>query len=272
MRLNPKRLLRARDVEESARLAVRLRRVPDDLAAESGRPGDDLGQLADRDLLARPKVDRVAAVVPLRGEHERQGGVLDVEKLSGRRSIAPEDDLALASLIRLEHLADQRRDYVRGLEVEVVARAVEVDRQEEDGIQAVLLTIGLRPHEQRLLRHAVGRVRLLGISVPEVGLAERDGGELGIRADRPGEDHLVHAGPAALFEHMCAHHQVRVPVAARVGHVRADASDFGREVEDEVRTCLSEQSLGVLREGQVVVATSGDERVEAFGLKSLDEM
>ena len=73
-----------------------------------------------------------------------------------------------SSIFRIE-----RRDDVRRLQVEVVARPVEVDRQQRDRVQAVLLAIGLRAHEQRLLRDAVRRVRLLGIAVPEILLAER---------------------------------------------------------------------------------------------------
>ena len=37
-----------------------------------------------------------------------------------------------------------------------------------------------------------------------------------------------------LLEHVRAHHQVGVPVAAGIGPVRADPTDLGREVEDEL--------------------------------------
>ena len=70
-------------------------------------------------------------------------------------------------------------DDVRRLEVEVVARSVEVGRQQEDRVEAVLLAVRLRADEHRLLRDAVGRVRLLGVAVPEVVLAERDGANFG---------------------------------------------------------------------------------------------
>ncbi len=53
-----------------------------------------------------------------------------------------------------------------GLEVEVVARSVEVHRQEEDAVETVLLAVRLKLDEERFLCHTVRRVRLLGISVP----------------------------------------------------------------------------------------------------------
>ena len=51
---------------------------------------------------------------------------------------------------------------------------------------------------------------------------------------------------ARQLEHVRAHHQVRVPVAARVRAVRADAADLGGEVEDELGPRVLEQPLGVV--------------------------
>src|SRR4051794_35765362 len=115
-------LLRACRVELSPRLAVRHRRVPHQLAVESRQLRDQLRQLADRRLDARAQVDRLDAVVPLGRQGQTLGCVVDVEELARRRPVAPQDHLAA----RVRHLADQRRDHVRRLEVEVVARAVEV--------------------------------------------------------------------------------------------------------------------------------------------------
>ena len=57
--------------------------------------------------------------------------------------------------------------------IEVVAGPVEVHRDEVDDVEAVLLAVGLALDEQHLLGEAVRRVRLLGVAVPEVVLAER---------------------------------------------------------------------------------------------------
>src|SRR5258705_321264 len=78
-------LLGARDIELASRLTVRLRRVPDDLARVARELGDELRELADRDLLARAEIHRVCAVVVPRGEPDALGAVVDVEKLSRGR-------------------------------------------------------------------------------------------------------------------------------------------------------------------------------------------
>src|SRR5581483_8973513 len=126
-----------------------------------------------RGSTSRPgaQVDRLGAVVPFRGEHQPVDAIVDVEELARGGAVAPEHDLA----VRLDHLPDQRRNHVRRLEIEVVARAVEVRRQEIDRVEPVLLAVGLRADEHGLLRHAVRRVRLLGVAVPEVVLRERHG-------------------------------------------------------------------------------------------------
>src|SRR5688500_10241397 len=61
-RAEAEQLLGAARLELAARLTVRLRRVPDELALEAGQLGDELGQVADRDLLARAEVDGLGAV------------------------------------------------------------------------------------------------------------------------------------------------------------------------------------------------------------------
>ena len=86
----------------------------------------------------------------------------------------------------LDALADQRRDHVRRCEVEIVARAVQVDREQHDAVHAVLLAVGLGHHQHHLLGDAVGGVGLLGIAVPDVVLLERHRRELGIGADGAG--------------------------------------------------------------------------------------
>ena len=48
------------------------------------------------------------------------------------------------------------------LEIEVVARTVEVHRQQEDAVEPVLLAVRLALHEHHLLGEPVGRVGLLG--------------------------------------------------------------------------------------------------------------
>ena len=78
----------------------------------------------------------------------------------------------------------------------------------------------------------------------------------------------------ALLEHVRAHDEVRVPVAAGVRPVRADAADLGREVEDELRPRVVEEpapcrpsrsgrSRGAGREDVVPVAFEPLDQVRA---------
>ncbi len=130
-----------------------------------------------------PRLTGSRAVVALGGESERLDAVVDVEELARRRAVAPEHDLVAT----VEHLPDQVRDHVRVRRVEVVARPVEVRRQQIDGAEPVLVAVGLRAVEHGLLGDAVRRVRLLREAVPELVLDERHRRELRIGADRADE-------------------------------------------------------------------------------------
>ena len=127
------------------------------------------------------------------------GGIADEQELAGRLAAAPEDHFGLAGAPRFDKLADHGRNDMRRLQIEVVARAVEIDREQGDGRKPELLPVGLGLHEQHLLRHAIGCVGLLRIAVPEIVFFERNRRELGVGADRPDRDKLTHAGKPSLF-------------------------------------------------------------------------
>src|ERR1051325_9558201 len=84
---------------------------------------------------------RVCALISLGRRAAPLGRLLDVENLARRRAVAPQHNLAVAAVARLDELADHGRDDVARLQVEVVARAVEIHRQQEDAVEAVLLAI-----------------------------------------------------------------------------------------------------------------------------------
>ena len=161
---------------------------------------------------------------------------------------------------------------MRRLEVEVVAGAVEARRHEVDAVDAVLLPVGLRADEERALGGAVRRVRLFGVAVPELVLAERHRRVLRVDADRADGHELVYRVQARELEDVSSHHEVRVPEAPGVGSVRADAADLGGEVEDHPRPGLVEEPLGLLPARQVVVAAARDDDVVAVGAQPLDEV
>ena len=71
---------------------------------------------------------------------------------------------------------------------------------------------------------------------------------------------------------MRAHHQVRVPVPPRIGAVRADPADLGRQVEDELGPRIGEEPLRALPRRQVVLVAARDERLLPALLQALDQM
>ena len=77
---------------------------------------------------------------------------------------------------------------------------------------------------------------------------------------------------ARLLEDVDAHLQVRVPVAAGVRAVRADAADLRGEVEGELRPGIVEQPRRVFRTRQVVVAAACREDLVPAALEALDQV
>ena len=136
-----------------------------------------------------------------------------------------------------------------GTGIEIVARTVEVDGQEEDGIESVLLPVGLGLDEHHLLGEAVGGVRLFGIAVPEIVLLEGDRGELRVGADRPEGDELVDLPQISLVEELDPHHDVLVEEGAGILLVEADAAHLGGEVDDDVGPLFVVKTADVLRAG-----------------------
>ena len=77
---------------------------------------------------------------------------------------------------------------------------------------------------------------------------------------------------ACLLEDVRTHDEVRVPVAARVGPVRADPADLGGEMENQLRTRFGEEAFRVRRDCEVEVPPTGDERLEALRAQPLHQV
>src|SRR5665811_380975 len=91
-----------------------------------------------------------------------------------------------------------------------------------------------RLDEERLLRDAVGGVRLLGIPVPEILLAERDRGELRVGADRTEHHALLYTLLPGGLDQLDAHDRVVVKELPRVRLVEADPADLRGQVDDNI--------------------------------------
>ena len=150
---------------------------------------------------------------------------------------------------------------MRYLRVEVIAWAVQIDREEEDGSKTVLLAVRLPLDQQHLLREAVRRVGFLGIAVPEIILLERNRGELRIGAHRPNRDELFDAPLASEFHELSAHDEVVVEELARSLAVRTDAAHDCGEVNHDTGAHVGIHALDGVETPQVVVGARGDEHV-----------
>src|SRR5579859_2067358 len=84
-------------VQLAARLAVRLAGVPDQPALKAGDPRNGDHQVADANLEGAAQVHGVAVVVALGRQQNALGRVLGIQKLAGRRAVAPHHDLVIAA-------------------------------------------------------------------------------------------------------------------------------------------------------------------------------
>ena len=108
------------------------------------------------------------------------------------RAIAPRLYPAISTTFGVNELPNKRGDYVARLGIEVVPRAIKINRYEIHGVESVLLAVRLCHRQECPLRYSIRRVRLFGVSVPDVLFLERHGAVLRIRADRSDLDELTH--------------------------------------------------------------------------------
>jgi len=116
--------------------------------------------------MTAPEIDREAFLVGLRSFDDTFGGVFDVEEFAGRRTIPPDDDLFIAPGFGLDALPDEGGYDMGVFGIKIIARTIEINGHEKNGIKAVLPPIGLALDEHHFFCQAVGRVGLLGVSVP----------------------------------------------------------------------------------------------------------
>ena len=97
-----------------------------------------------------PEVDRVGLIVVFRGQQQALGSVRNIEELTRGRACSPALDERIALLTRVHAFLNKSRDDMRRLRVKIIARAVQVDREEVNGVKPVLLAVGLALDEQVL--------------------------------------------------------------------------------------------------------------------------
>ena len=131
-------MLTSRNLRGVAWRAVR----PAGVEAEDALVADDLGdqssQIGDRDVGPDADIDRGRLVIALHHRDACVGEIIDVKEASPRLARAPHRDDGLVTNLRLMDPADQRRQYMRSLYVEIVVRAIEIGRHHRDETAAIL--------------------------------------------------------------------------------------------------------------------------------------
>ena len=158
-----------------------------------------------------------------------------MQELAHRRAGAPEHHLVAALDLRVVELADHRRQHVRGLEVEVVARAVEVRRHRRDVGLVVLATHRLDVQHAGDLGDGVGVVGRLQQAGEQGVLADRLLGELRVDAARAEEQQPLDADLVGGVDDVHLDADVVGEEVGRVGGVGHDAADLGRRQHDVLR-------------------------------------
>ena len=132
-----------------------------------------LGQILDRDLRPTAEIDRIGLVVMFRRQQNPLGGVGGVDELARSRPVPQHSIWSAPASTASTHFLIRAGITWLLAGSKLSPRAVEIHRQQEDRIEAVLLPVRLRLHQQHLLGQAVRGVGLLRVAVPEVVLLER---------------------------------------------------------------------------------------------------
>ena len=74
----------------------------------------------------------------LRRQQDGVGTILHIKKLPGGASVSPTGDLRGSALYGFRAFADQRRDDVRSLQIKVIPRTIQIDREQKNGVETVL--------------------------------------------------------------------------------------------------------------------------------------
>ena len=155
-------------------------------------------QLDDRQVLAGADVDVLGRrIVPSSGSTSASAQSSTCRNSRRGVPVPQIDELGVAAQLRLVRLADQRRQDVARLQVEVVAGAVEIGRHRRDEVAAVLPAIGLAQLDAGDLGDRVPLVGRLERAGQQRVLGDRLRRELRIDAGRAEEQQLLDAGRVA---------------------------------------------------------------------------
>ena len=118
--------------------------------------------------------------------------------------------------------------------VKIIAGSIQVDRKEIDGIESILLTVGLGLYQEHFFRETIGGIGLLRIPVPEILLPEGHGCELGVGTDRADNHAFFDPLPSRGLDDLNPHEGIIVEEGGRVLPVESDPAHFTRQVDNDI--------------------------------------
>lgn len=212
----PAHALERGDVEELTPRSVGLAQVVGDLVGEAHDPGDQPGEFEDRYVLAAADIDVGVTRIMPHQEDARVSEIVNVQEFTARRARTPDLEALSLGALRLVRLADQSRQDVAGLQIEIVARPVEVGRHGRDEVTAMLPAIGLGELDPGDLSDGAPLIGRLEAHGEDGILANRLRRKLGIDARRAEEEQLLDPDAIARLDDIRLDHQVVVEKVCRV--------------------------------------------------------
>src|SRR6266851_7905143 len=113
------------------------------------------GQLRDREILAGTNVKQLGCIAILYQETSCIGQIIDMKKFPTRGTASPKSHLRHPRNFGLMEPTDHSRNDVRGFQIEVVSRTVEVRRHEADRGESILGMICRRELDSGDLRDRI---------------------------------------------------------------------------------------------------------------------
>src|ERR1700722_11712465 len=83
------------------------------------------------------------AGINLQQMDKRVGAIIDMQEFAPRRPASPDRKFPQTLRFRLMGLSDQRWEHMTGVQIEIIAGAIEVGRHGRNVVASVLLTVGL---------------------------------------------------------------------------------------------------------------------------------
>src|SRR5678815_2602743 len=157
-----------------------------------------------------------------------------MKELASHVASTPTDNFIGLAALCLNTFADECGDYMRGLGIKIISRAIKIDGQQEDRVHPILLPVRLRLHQHHFLGETVRCISLLRKAIPQIIFAKRNWRELRIRANGTNSDELGKIALASLFHKLSAHHEIVIEVLARTSIVGSNSSNDCCQVNHEI--------------------------------------